>query len=228
METSELKNMLRYFSDADILHAVQEGHPAIASLLKSAGVQNPQQSDIDEVISLAGIWKTRADEAAEEERAKQEAELNKSKARQEYSDAVRKVMSLDPRTKAVYAVGAAASEGAHGLAKGKRAEGNHMAQAILESARSRSPRQEELYGPGMRAQGAALAAHDTAAKGEKAGAILDAFGNALGTVLGIQRQEGAALRQLEMTPYNAELGLPGDYWQALSQREKRAQKSLGV
>ena len=109
METSELKNMLRYFSDADILHAVQEGHPAILSLLKSAGVQSPQQSDIDEVVKLASIWKTRADEAAEETQAKQEAELNKSKARQEYSDAVRGVMSLDPRTKAVYAAGVAAA-----------------------------------------------------------------------------------------------------------------------
>ena len=228
METSELKNMLRYFSDADILHAVQEGHPAIVSLLKSAGVQSPQQSDIDEVVKLASIWKTRADEAAEEAQVKQEAELNKSKARQEYSDAIKKVMSLDPRTKAVYAAGVAASEGAHGLAKGKRAEGNHMAQAILESARNHSPRQDELYGPSMRERTAALTAHDTAAKGEKAGAILDSLGNALGTVLGMQRQQGEAMRQLELTPYNAELGLPGDYWQALSQREKRAQKSFGM
>ena len=197
--------------DKDALRAVQSNNvPAMRQLLRTFGLDPNDQQNITDLFDLSQLFRTAAQEATDEQIANDKAELEKSKAREDYKDAVKTIMSLDPRTKLLYTALDAGGEIAH---------------AILEGNRDHSAEQDRLYGPSIRDKSNAMAAADTARRGENAGNVWDALGNIVHKALGLEKQNDLTTRQMQMIPYDRELNMPGNYYQAMSQDRKRALNS---
>lgn len=209
--------------DKDARRAVQANNvPAMKQLLRTFGLDPNDQQNITDLLDMSQLFRTAAQEATDEQEVKDKAELEKSKAREDYKDAVKTIMSLDPRTKLLYTALDAGGEVAHAMANNARNNGNRLAQAILEGNRDHSAEQDRLYGPSIRDKSNAMVAADTARRGENAGNVWDALGNIVHKALGMEKQNDLTTRQMQMIPYDRELNMPGNYYQAMSQDRKRA------
>lgn len=209
--------------DRDARRAVQANNvPAMRQLLRTFGLDPNDQQNITDLLDMSQLFRTAAQEATDEQDAKDKAELEKSKAREDYKDAVKTIMSLDPRTKLLYTALDAGGELAHTMGNNARNEGNYLVKGILEANRDHSAEQDRLYGSSIRDKSNALYAADAIRRSENAGNIWDALGNIVHKALGMEKQNDLTTRQMQMIPYDRELNMPGNYYQAMSQDRKRA------
>jgi len=209
----------------DALYAVQQrNEPAMKSLLQLHKLDVTPEN-LDELFNLSQLFKTQAQQAAEQQAAEQQEKAASDKFKEDFSKNVDKIMQVDPTTRAIRNGAIAGSELAHAGAKMAENNGNRLAQALLAGRRHHSTRQDELYGPSYIDKASQMTAQNTMRRGENTSALLNMLGNTIGRIAGLDVQNDEERRQLKMSPYNAELGLPGDYWQTLGQREKRALSS---
>lgn len=216
--------LIKMGKDDNIRRTIQEGNiPAMMQLLKVYGFEDtPTIEDFNDLRKLASTYKTDAQIASENQNAENRAAFEKDKAKQDYTSAVERIMQLDPKTKLLYTALTAAGEGAHAIGNISRNNGNRLAQAILEGNRDHSAEQDRIYGPSIKDKANAMEAAETMRRGENAGAIWDAIGNAVQKALGMDQQNDLTVRQMKMIPYDKDMNMSGNYYQMMNQDRKRA------
>ena len=209
--------------DDDIRRTVQSGNTSgIVQLLKMYGLAKPTEQDVKDIIELSKTRRTDKQTAKEEQAANDKAELEKSKAREDYKDAVKTIMQLDPTTRLLYNALIGVSEGARALGNASRNSGRMGAQVALEGQRDHSAEQDRIYGPSIRDKANAMYAANSISQGENGGAFWDALSNTLSKVLGMTQQNDLTVRQMQMIPYDKEMNMSGNYYQMMNQDRKRA------
>lgn len=209
-------------SDPNILHAVQDGNDkAIIQLIKGAGADRVTNTDIQGLKDLATMFNTLAQDKQEQENNEAEAKAKNEDYIKNFSKNIDQVMQVDPRYRAIRFGATAASNLAHAGGQAAENNANALAQALLASKRH-SNAQNEAYGQNYLDRTAAGVANTTAARGANTKAVLDAFSNTINSLLGLEEQNEEQKKQMKLTPYMSEIGLPGTAWQTLGQNVKRA------
>lgn len=218
-----LYNSLLNPNNSQMLSKIQGGDKAVAGqALQLFGLDPNDKKNIQDLFDLSKAIKSEAQRTQEEQAAKNQADFDKSKAREDYKDAVQGIMALDPKTRLLYTAATAAGEGAHAIGNISKNNGNRLAQAILEASRSHNDTQDRIYGKSIQDKAAALTAADTMRRGENAGNIWDALSNTINKMLGLQQQNDLTVRQMQMIPYDKDMNMSGNYYQMMNQDRKRA------
>lgn len=209
----------------DLRQMVHAADPEkLQGLVTLYGYQGPlTPEDQTRIYDLSDMFQDlEANKKQKAQDIKDEENAAKEDARKVYHDAVGQIMQLDPRTKLLHGALTTAGEAAHAMGKASRNDGNRLAQAILEGQRSHSAKQDDIYGPSVRDKTNAMVAANTARRGENAGALWDAVGNAINKILGMEQQNDLTVRQMKMIPYDKEMNMSGNYYQMMNQDRKRA------
>lgn len=228
MDSKAIIGLVRYFKGSpDILRAAHtKNSSALTQILKSVGVTNVTQSDLQDAYDLASAFDDSATIEARQEAAEQKARQKSQQNAQDYGDVVRNIAMMDPKTRAIYAALQVASTAAGAAGDVMQNNGNKLAEAILAANRTNSAHQNEVFGPSRRENVAGAWAAESQRKGNNAAIIGHGFSDAINKVTGMYRSEDQAARQRMMAPYDDVYmpGMSGQRFQTQWQREKAAMR----
>ena len=208
-----------------ILDRVKSGDTrGLKILLKTCGIKNVTQTDIQEAQDLASLFDSASEMSAQAEQQEDIERAKRDRAAKAYGDTVRGIMKASPKTMAIYAALNAASSGLRAISDNAANNGNRLAQAILAAARGNmTDRQIDTYGS-SRMSNAQAWGQERMRRGENLGRWAKAASDAIDKTLGTYQADDRAARYRMMTPYDRELGMSGQYYNAAVQEEKLAEK----
>lgn len=223
MNGSALVSLVKLFnSNKQVLNSFQAGNnSAIMQILKGIGISSPTINDINEAKDLAGAFDSNEDLNNIQTDNSSEYSTNKRRGISQYINNANNIMKMDPKKAAIYAALKIASNVARASGEIAENNSNRLAAAILAASRTNNSKQNELYGPSKIENAADAWGNEKQRRGTNAKIISKAVADTVDGLLGEYRAEDLAARQRSMAALDAELNLPGNYWQAASQLNKR-------
>lgn len=189
--------------------------PSLASLLN---ISKPEQSDLDEIKNIAkAMGGTNYDQSSG---VGSLDSMNKKYGG--YFDAVSgnaakgltSVLKTNPKTMAIEAGLSALGEASHAAADTVQNNYNKLAEAILMANRSMSGSQTERYGKSSRERAAEMSANERQRRGNNIAIWANAIGNIVDKITGKVERDNILERQAKMRPFDKELGMSGQYYDA--------------
>ena len=168
-------------------------------LLRMAGVNNPTAKDRGDFDSVFNM-------------------LNGSKnaARDDYTSAVDSILKTDPTKLAIETGIGAIGEASHAASDTALNNYNKLAEAILAGSRSMSNSQQERFGASTGEKAGELMANERQRRGNNLAIWANVLGNIADKLTGKVERDNALERAAKMRPYDKEMNMSGQYYDAQS------------
>lgn len=219
LDSYAVQELIRLFNrQPRLLSTILSGDDSILpSLATAADIKKPRQADLDEIRNIAkalgGTDNSGIDLGSLDS-------VNKKYGG--YFDAVSgnaakgltSVLKTDPKTMAIEAGLGALGEASHAAADAVQNNYNKLAEAILAGTRTMSGSQREKFGPSFLEKGAEMNALDRQRRGNNIAIWANAIGNIVDKITGKVERDNVLERQAKMRPFDKELGMSGQYYDA--------------
>lgn len=211
LDSYAVQELIRLFNrQPRLLNTILSGDDSVLpSLATAADVKKPSQGDFDEIRNIAkalgGTDNSGVDLGSFDS-------MNKKYGG--YNQAIHSILKADPKTMAIEAGLGALGEASHAAADTVQNNYNKLAEAILMANRSMSGSQTERYGKSSRERAAEMSANERQRRGNNIAIWANAIGNIVDKITGKVERDNILERQAKMRPFDKELTMSGQYYDA--------------
>lgn len=219
LDSYAVQELIRLFNrQPRLLNTILAGDDSILpSLATAADVKKPKQADFDEIRNIA-----KALGGTDNGGAGLGSLDNMNKKYGGYFDAVSgnatkgltSVLKTDPKTMAIEAGLGALGEASHAAADTVLNNYNKLAEAILAGARTSGEGARNTYGKSPQERAAEHLANEKQRKGNNIAIWANAIGNIVDKITGKVERDNVLERQAKMRPFDKELNMSGQYYDA--------------